>query len=255
MASILLEIVEHKRSEIEERKAAVSQATLERGLEPGDGSFLRALHGEGLKLITEIKPSSPSAGVLRESINIDAVLSSYNRYADAISVLTDKKYFNGSLDLLKEVVSKSPCPVLCKDFLLDDYQVYEARKAGAQAVLLIVKILDDKQLLSLHRTTLSLGMTPVVEVQTEEELKRALVVSPQLLLINNRDLMTFEINLETTRRLVPQIPVPIVPVSASGVQSRADIENLLPCCRRFLIGSTLMQADDLDAKLAELRGE
>lgn len=252
MPSVLPEIIAHKRVEVAERKAAVSQALLEREIEPGDGSFLRALQGTGLKLVTEIKPSSPSSGVLRAQVDIDTVLDSYNRYASGISVLTDKKYFNGSMELLSEVVRKSPHPVLCKDFILDSYQVYEARKSGAQAMLLIVKILEDNQLAQLHETIRNVGMTPVIEVQSEEEVERALKLSPEILVINNRDLMTFDIDLETTKRLVPKIPAHVITISASGVQDRSDIESLLPFCSRFLIGSALMKSHYLEAKLKEL---
>jgi indole-3-glycerol phosphate synthase len=255
MPGILLEIVEHKRIEVEQRKSALPQSHLEKMIEPADGRFQRALAEPGLKLITEIKPSSPSAGVLKEKVDIDAVLAAYNPYASAISVLTDKKYFNGSLDLMSEVVAKSLRPVLCKDFLLDAYQVCEARLAGAQAVLLIVKILEQAELHRLHEAALNLGMTPVVEVQTEEELELALELSPQVVLINNRDLTTFEIDLATTEKLAPLLPPSVAGVSASGIQSRAHIERLLPYCRRFLIGSSLMQAEDLESKLKEMTGQ
>lgn len=255
MPGILDEIVENKRAEIAKRKTLHSRSALTANLQTGDGSFLSALSSPGLKLITEVKPSSPSAGILREHVNIDEVLSSYNRYACAISVLTDKKYFNGSLELLGQIAKQSPHPVLCKDFIIDTYQVYEAREFGAQAVLLIAKILSDDQLQDLHRVTTELKMTAVVEVQTEDELSRALAVSPQVLLINNRNLTTFEIDLETTRRLTPLIPPSAIAVSASGIQTRQDINTLLTCCTRFLIGSTLMQSSDIDAKLRELSGQ
>jgi indole-3-glycerol phosphate synthase len=252
MPDILLEIVENKRSEIARRKALLSQDALASGLPAGNASFHLALDSLGLKLITELKPASPSAGVLRSEVNLDEVLASYNRYASAISVLTDKRYFNGSLELLSKVANNSPHPVLCKDFVLEPYQILEARKYGAQAVLLIVKILADEELQELHQLIVKLGMTPVVEVQTEEELSRALKLSPQVLLINNRNLNTFEIDLDTTRRLAPLIPPPAIAVSASGIQNRQDIEKLLPYCNRFLIGSALMQSKNLDSTLKEL---
>ncbi len=255
MPGILDEIVDNKRAEIAERKTLRSQSAFTANLQAGDGSFLSSLSSPGLKLITEVKPSSPSAGTLREHVNIDEVLSSYNRYASAISVLTDKKYFGGSLELLGQIAKQSPHPVLCKDFIIDACQVYEARAFGAQAVLLIAKILSDDQLKELHNVTTELKMTAVVEVQTEDELSRALVVSPQVLLINNRNLTTFEIDLETTRRLTPHIPPSAIAVSASGIRDRQDIKSLLPCCTRFLIGSTLMRSSDIDSKLRELCGK
>lgn len=205
-----------------------------------------------VKLITEIKPASPTAGVLKADFELAPILEVYNTYASAISVLTDEKFFNGSLALLSQVVAQSPHPVLCKDFILDPYQVYEARCAGADAVLLIVKILEKKQLAHLHALIEDLGMTPVVEIQNEAELELALTVHPKVLLINNRDLSTFEISLETTQRLAPKIPKDIVVISASGIQTRHDIDTLLPVASCFLIGSALMQAPDLARKLQEL---
>ncbi len=253
MRAALPEIVANKRKEIEEKMRSAVLLP-ENGVTNGDGSFYRALEGADLKLIAEIKPSSPSAGVLRAGIDVDQILSSYNSYASAISVLTDKQYFGGSIELLSYVSANSPRPTLCKDFILDRSQVYEARRAGAQAVLLIVKILEDQQLQELHTAITELGMTPVVEVQTVDEVGRALAVSPKVVLINNRDLTTFEIDLGTTERLIPLMPKGVTPVSASGIQNRCDIERLQAVCTRFLVGSTLMQAADLEGKLRELIG-
>src|SRR5262249_1830802 len=145
MRAALPEIVANKRKEIEEKKRTGAVLS-DNGIAGGDGSFYRALQGAELKLITEIKPSSPSAGVLRANVDVDQILASYNVYAAAISVLTDKQYFGGSIELLSHVSANSPRPTLCKDFILDRLQVQEARRAGAQAVLLIVKILEDPQL-------------------------------------------------------------------------------------------------------------
>lgn len=239
MPTVLSEIVANKRREVAERRRLRPEP--ERPVARADGAFLNALHGDGVKLIAEIKPSSPSAGVIAPKLDLAATLDAYDRYAAAISVLTDEKYFGGSLQLLAETSRRASRPTLCKDFILDPLQVVEARAAGAQAVLLIVKILDDDDLAALHQEIISLGMTPLVEIQNEAELARALRLQPQATLINNRDLETFEISFETTRRLAPQVPPGIVTVSASGVQSRADIEALLPYCSRFLVGTSLMK--------------
>lgn len=254
MPAVLPEIVAHKLREIEDIKRSMRRREAA-DITYGDGSFERALSGDELKLIAEIKPSSPSAGTLRASIDPDNILRSYNSHADAVSVLTDRKYFGGSIELLSYVSSHSFRPTLCKDFVLDACQVRQARSAGAQAVLLIAKILDDPQLAQLHSAILELGMAPVVEVQTAEEVRRALAVSPRVMLINNRDLTSFEIDLSTTERLVPLIPADVITISASGIQSRSDIERLLPCCTKFLVGSSLMQSDDIEGKLRELTGK
>jgi indole-3-glycerol phosphate synthase / phosphoribosylanthranilate isomerase len=252
--SVLAEIIAHKREEIDERKRATSIAELEKSIEPGSGTFLKSLTGGGLRLITEVKPSSPSEGVLKNRPDIKTILTSYNNYASAISVLTDMRYFGGSIGLLKDVVHYTRLPVLCKDFVIDPFQIYEARLNGAQAILLIVKALEDNQLARLHSITLELGMTPVVEVQTEQELKRALDITPQVILINNRNLDNLKIDLATTEKLAPQIPDYVLTVSASGIEERNDIDRLLAHTSRFLIGSVLMKAPDLEAKLKELTG-
>jgi len=255
--SRLDEIVENKMQEVAARKKLRSTNQLQKAAAAVDGRFLQALHAStnsGVNLITEIKPKSPSAGVLKEHLSLEIVLQSYNKYACAISVLTDEKYFGGSLDLLAEVSAGSLVPTLCKDFIIDAHQCFEARLHGAEAALLIVKILEPQQLSELHAIIAQLGMVPVVEVQTEQELETALTVNPQVILINNRNLTTFDVDLATTERLAPQVPPSAVTVSASGIESRADIERLLGVCNSFLIGTSLMRAHNLDEKLAELAG-
>ncbi len=253
--SVLAEIIAHKYEEVAVRKSSTTIAEMERAVQPGSGDFLKSLTGDGLRLITEIKPASPSAGVLKKQPDIKVILNAYNKYAAAISVLTDMRYFGGSLNLLADVVHYTRRPVLCKDFIIDVFQIYEARLKGAEATLLIVKALDDDQLAKLHSITLELGMTPVVEIQNEDELKRALDVTPQVLLINNRNLDNLKIDLSTTEKLAPLIPDWINTVSASGIENRQDIERLLPYCSRFLVGSALMKSDDIEAKLKELTGK
>ena len=252
MPAILTEIVANKKEELKIRKSKAPLSGIEKLVTAGNGSFASALRGNDLKLICELKPKSPSAGVLQASPDIGKILSQYNKYASAISVLTDEKYFGGSLQLLTEVVNQSKRPVLCKDFIVDIYQCFEARQAGAQAVLLIVKILEDQLLSDLHQTIVSLGMTAVVEVQNKSELDRALRLMPEVILINNRNLETFDIEFGTTIELAPQIPDNIIRIAASGVSEKSDIERLIHCCPNFLVGSSLMSAPDLGTKLEEL---
>ena len=254
MPSRLTEIVENKKVEVEARKAKHSLKSIAAKVKPVDGNFARVLRAEGTNLICELKPKSPSAGVLKAEFNVFDILPHYEEAAAAISVLTDHKYFGGSLELLAEVAAATPLPTLCKDYFIDTYQCYEARAAGAQAVLLIVKILTDELMANIHAKTIELGMTPVVEVQNLEELKRALALSPQVILINNRNLDTFEVSLKTTAALAPHIPDNVLKVSASGISDRIEIESLLPYCRNFLIGSSLMTASNLASKLSQLKG-
>lgn len=247
------EIVDNAFRVVAERKQKVSLNTLERKATRAAGRFLPAIRDRSkISLIAEIKPKSPSAGILRSSFNLDSVLAAYNKYASAISVLTDEKYFGGSLDLLQDVSRSSPLPTLCKDFIVETYQCFEARTYGAEAVLLIVKVLAPSQLATLHATIVSLGMTPIVEVQTEREMDLALAVKPSVILINNRNLNTFETDLKTTSRLAVNIPGDIVVISASGIESPAHIEMLSPYASAFLVGSSLMRAANPEDKLEEL---
>lgn len=254
MNNTLAEIVANKKTEIESRKSALEPAALREMTVNAKGNFITALKEPGINLITEIKPKSPSAGDLRTDFDPAQISLVYARYAAAISVLTDSKYFGGSLDLLQKVATTVDIPVLCKDFFLDPYQVFEARKAGAEAILLIVKILDDEQLLTLHSCAQNLKMAAVVEIQNEEELQRAMAINAQVILINNRDLGTFETDLGTTARLAGMISDDVVVISASGIEARSDIDYLQQYAHNFLIGSSLMRAPDLEAKLKELKG-
>lgn len=249
MPITLPDIVAQKRAEL---AACPPVVLLPEKLPLAAKRFELALRDEALKLITEIKPASPSAGTLKATLDLPNILESYNRYAAAISVLTDRTFFKGSYELLSEVVRNSPLPVLCKDFILTSGQVYQARLAGAEAVLLMVKILTDAELLMLQTCIQELGMTPVVEIQNEEELDRAMKLNPSVLLINNRNLETFEISLGTTRTLAPRIPKTVITISASGIQNRSEIDALLPYCSRFLIGTALMQAGNLSDMLGQL---
>ncbi len=290
MSGFLTEIVAHKMQEVSRSKAQLPLRKLEGTIAPGKRLFKEAIAGNGVKLITEIKPASPSLGVLRADLlnlldkssddgacntlsslgandaciefqtpenggidnAIKDLLSVYNRYASAISVLTDRKYFSGSLALLSQVVALSPHPVLCKDFIIDPYQVFTARAAGAEAVLLIVKILEKDQLMQLHQLICQLGMTPVVEIHNKAELEQSVALKPEVLLINNRDLDTFIISLDTTREIAPCVPAGITTITASGITCREDLVRLLPFCNRFLIGSALMKSQDLEQTLRGL---
>ncbi len=248
---VLDRIMAHKAEEVAASKRARPLHSFEQDLKPALPGRLEAAfsppanpdpnRSNAPPLMLEIKPSSPSAGVLAEQLDLAPLLTLYQRYGAAISVLTDERYFGGSLDLLSRVTQQVSVPVLRKDFILDPYQVFEARQAGADAVLLIVKALSDSQLQELTATIRHWGMTPLIEIQDETELERALTVEPSILLINNRDLQTLAMDMSTTCRLAPLIPPGILRVSASGIENRSDIEQLQPYCDGFLIGSLLMR--------------
>lgn len=254
MKSVLREIVEHKRQELSARERSCPLKDFENSIKPGSHLFLQAFknrQSHAANIIAEVKPKSPSMGATGKPLDLEQVIATYNQHASAISVLTDEKYFGGNIELLRQVKALTNLPVLCKDFIISTYQILEARAAEADAVLLIVKALDDETLSKLYKLCSLHGMTAVVEVQNEEEIERALKIKPELLLVNNRNLDTLDTDLATCEKLMPIIPDSIVKVAASGIERAEDIKRLLPYCRNFLIGSSLMKSDNPQAKLKE----
>lgn len=211
----------------------------------------------GLKLIAELKQASPSQGRLRERFDPAEIARIYaEEGAAAISVLTEERFFRGSLDYLGQVRAVVNCPLLRKDFLLDEYQIYEARAFDADAVLLIAAILDDGRLKDFQSLAFDLGMDSLVEVHTEAEVDRALRAGARLIGINNRDLATFKTDLETTVRLIRGIPDDRFVVSESGISQRKDIDRLMEAeVDAVLIGETFMKSTDVRAKVRELLGK
>jgi indole-3-glycerol phosphate synthase len=251
-------IVRHKRAELEERRSAVPQATLEarcRALPPPRDleQALRPRAG-GVRLIAEVKKASPSRGVLTEVLDPVGLARQYARHgADAISVLTDAKYFQGSLEALTTIRGSVDVPLLRKDFTLDEYQLWEARAAGADAVLLIVAILEPAQLRALLRSAAGLGLAALVECHTAAEVAAALGAGARLVGINNRDLHTFDTRLETTLELRPLIPPGPIVVSESGFFTGADVRRVVAAgVHAVLVGEALVRAPDVGAKIAEL---
>ncbi|MBE2198075.1 MAG: indole-3-glycerol phosphate synthase TrpC [Anaerolinea sp.] len=257
--SILDEIFAHKRIEVAARRQRIPLAEMRRLAETAapPQNFLVALHQSQAQpaLIAEVKKASPSKGLLAPHFNHLALAQSYrDNGAAAISILTDERYFQGHLDYLRDIAAleKRP-PLLRKDFLADPYQLYEARAAGADAILLIAASLDAPQLRDLHALAGELGMTPLVEVHNEAELEVALTCDPVLLGVNNRDLHTFTVSLETTRRLRPFIPPAITVVAESGIHTPADVAALRGMgVHAMLIGEALVTAADTGAKVREL---
>jgi indole-3-glycerol phosphate synthase/phosphoribosylanthranilate isomerase len=247
MTTILDEIVAHKRKEL---ALWQNETSIDYWLDvvkpkPQDDAF-RFEHAlreakNGLHLIGELKPKSPSAGVLQETPDVPKIIGAYNQTCSAISVLTDAHYFGGGFDLLENVKTLTSKPVLCKDFIIDIYQVLLAVASGADAVLLIMKCLDDFEYISLFEAIRSYGLTPVVEVQNEEELKRACLPHPSVILINNRNLSTFEIDKTTTHHLAPHCPKESLVISASGFSSLEDAAEFEGIADAVLIGTALMQ--------------
>jgi indole-3-glycerol phosphate synthase / phosphoribosylanthranilate isomerase len=260
MSAILDKIVAEVREEMNLPHYATQLAQYEELLRSFTGEahdlFRHFSNPSGEHFIFEIKPKSPSLGpLLRSDFDINHVVRLYATYGVGISVLTNTAHFGGSFELLHHVNELVRVPTLCKDFILNRLQLVKARLAGAKWVLLIIKILSDEELSDLAYQARELGMVPLIEIQNETELARALgIAQPQMILINNRNLSTFEIDFQTTHRLAPLIPSDIICISASGIRSRQDIEDLLPVCQNFLVGSHLMQAPCLESELIELCG-
>ncbi len=225
---------------------------------PGPRDFLAALSaGPPIRLIAEVKKASPSKGVIREDFDPVAIAGIYQQHgASCLSVLTDRQYFQGSLDYLRDVRAAINLPVLRKDFVIDPYQVVEARVAGADAVLLIAECLDDELLDRLHRAILDLGMTPLVELYEPANLARVMTIGARLIGINNRDLRTFHTDLEHTMRLRREIPSDRTVVGESGIRTRQDVERLEAAgVQAMLVGETLMAHPDIGHAVDTLLGK
>jgi len=256
---ILQKILQRKVEEIVERSSRLDIRTLSRQIEnlPPRGFLARleeTVQSERAAVIAEIKKASPSKGLLRDPFLPADIARSYARHgATCLSVLTDRNFFQGSEAYLKEARAACELPVLCKDFIIDPYQVYEARVIGADCILLIVAALGDAMLKDLADLALHLEMDVLVEVHDAEELERALALGLPLLGINNRDLRTFTTRLETTLNLLKNIPSDRLVVSESGIHTPADVALLRDHgVHAFLVGEAFMRAADPGEKLAEL---
>jgi indole-3-glycerol phosphate synthase len=257
MSTILDKIVATKRDEIAAAKATTPEADLRAALAdaPPIRDFFTALaNANGIALIAEIKKASPSAGVIREDFDPVAIAQIYaNHGASCLSVLTDVPYFQGSLDYLRRVRAAVDVPLLRKDFILDSYQLLEARTAGADAVLLIAECLEDCDLRKLHNEALELDMTPLVELYEPENVARVLDAGATLIGVNNRDLRTFEVDLQHTIRLRHEIPDDCLLVGESGIRTAADVQLLQDAgVDAILVGESLMRQPDIGAAVDEL---
>jgi indole-3-glycerol phosphate synthase len=261
MSTILDSIVAYKWGEIAAARARVPEALLERQLAgaPAPRDFRAALErGPAVQVIAEVKKASPSAGLIRADFDLVAIARTYERHGAAcISVLTDEPSFQGHLDYLKAIREAVGIPVLRKDFILDHYQLLQARAVGADAVLLIAEILPGPSLSGLLAQTHELGMQALVELHDHDNLSRVLDSGARLVGINNRDLRTFTTRLEHTLELADRLPPDVCLVSESGIRSRADLDRLGAAgVRAVLVAETLMRAPDIGAKLtALLHGE
>jgi indole-3-glycerol phosphate synthase len=256
---VLDEIVAHKRAELVGHKAGRPLAALTaacRALDPARDfeAALRPGEGDRVRLIAEVKRGSPSRGLFRADLDPVAQARVYaGAGAAAVSVLTDGKYFHGSLDDLVAVRAAVSAPLLRKEFIVDEYQLWEARAAGADAALLIVAALDDAALADLLSAAKGIGLAALVEVHTPAELDRALRVDAPVIGVNNRDLQTLRTSLEPSLALLPHVPPGRLAVSESGLASGADVAAVVAAgAHAVLVGETLLRADDVAAKVREL---
>lgn len=259
--SILAKIIENKKEELQEVKSATPLSDLKNSIKEPENSrsFKEAIRREAegpLKLIAELKKASPSKGLIRENFNLSKTVSIYDKKdVAAISVLTEEKFFSGSLSYLGQARKKTEKPLLRKDFIFDEYQVYEARANMADALLLIVAALDSSQLNDLYGLAKDLSLDCLVEVHNWKELDRALFSGAEIIGINNRNLQNLEISLNVTLDLLKDIPDDRIIVSESGISTRADVELIGSTkADAILVGTTIMKSDSIGAKIDELMG-
>ncbi len=246
----LTEILQQKRRAIQAlqpRRGALQNVALDRNEFRSFANALQGGAGRTLALIAEVKRASPSAGLIAENFDPVAIARNYEAAgADAVSVLTDEPFFQGHLDHLRAVRAAVDLPILRKDFILDDVQIFEASAAGADAILLIVAALEQDELVRLHDVATACQLDVLVEVHTLEELDRALETDAQIIGINNRNLATFKVDLAVTETLSEQVPPGIVLVSESGIRTAGDSRRLRACgADAILVGEALMRSDDV----------
>ena len=262
---ILDKIVKNKIQEVKRRKVEEPVVGLKGRIDNSDKprDFVSGISKHGkeiisqMNLIAEIKKASPSAGVIREDFSVEKIAEAYKiAKVDAVSVLTDKKFFQGDIKYLNIVKNIVSVPILRKDFIVDEYQIYESRAYGADAILLIVRLLDRSQLADYLAMTKELGMAALVEIHSEKELEQALYCNAEIIGINNRDLDTLETNIETSFRIMKESPEDKIIVSESGIKTKNDVKKLYKYgIRVILVGETLMRKNNIGSEIQKLIGE
>ena len=248
MANVLEKIVAYKRIELVEKEQNLPLELFKDSLTPSTKSFYAALNKENAGYILECKKASPSKGLIRPTFDLDEILDAYLEVAACLSVLTDEKYFQGTYEYLSYVTSKVDIPVLNKDFFVNEYQIYLARYYQADAVLLMLSVLDDETYTRLHKVADSLALDVLTEVSNAEEAERAVHLGAKIIGINNRNLRDLSTDLGATERLVPllkELGHTGLMISESGIYTRADIARLAPLVDGFLVGSALMGQPNL----------
>ena len=244
---ILDRIVEKKKMRLKELNLDIKLLKQKAKMKKSKPSFIKALKKEGLSIIGEVKRASPSKGLIKENFDPLELAMEYENCVDAVSVLTEEDFFLGNPEYLKKITSEVKIPALRKDFIIDEVQIYEAKILGASAILLITAILDEKRLEKFIDIARKLGMDALVEVHTKEEVETAIIAGAEVIGINNRDLKTFNVDLNTTIELAKLIPKDRVIVSESGIKGELDIKKLITAeIDGVLIGEVFMRCDDID---------
>jgi indole-3-glycerol phosphate synthase len=248
---ILDKIVEDKKLRLPEHKARVSEQEMrslaeeKRKVQFSEHTFYENLKKPGISIIGEFKKASPSLGNIKSKINLMERIGEYNASVDAISCLTEEDHFCGNVDYLRQIREKSPLPILRKDFMIDEYQFYEAKVIGADAVLLITAILDDVQMHDFYQLARELNLDVLVETHDEAEVERALKIDPRIIGVNNRNLKDFSISLDNTKRLRRYVPQDKVFIAESGIMDDQDVAFLKEVgVDGFLIGRAFMEAEN-----------
>ncbi len=256
--NILNKIVETKKRELIERKKSISVETFQNGLAKSERSFFDALNNNQSDFIFECKKASPSKGLIRKDFNLGEILEVYKDYASAISVLTDFPFFQGSFSYLTQASQTVKQPILCKDFFIDPYQVYEARHYGADAILLMLSVLDNEKYKELSKVAKQLNLDVLTEVHDTEEMQRAIQLGAKIIGVNNRNLKDLSIDIKTTEILINQLPEKIknnpniLFISESGINNHQQVKQLAPKVNGFLIGSSIMSKDNIRQQCKEL---
>jgi indole-3-glycerol phosphate synthase/phosphoribosylanthranilate isomerase len=243
---VLDDIIDRKRADVAEREARVPYGALLDRAVPATRGFGKTLRAPGNRFILECKRASPSAGVIRSNFDIAEIARAYSGLADAVSVLTDEPFFGGSFEHLDSAREMLDVPILCKDFVIGPYQVREARVHGADAVLLMLSVLDDGAYIECAGEASRLGMDVLTEAHSEAELKRAISLGAGIIGINNRNLKTLEVDLSVTKRLASAVPRDRVIVCESGISSHGDVVEMSGCVNAFLVGGLLMKSSRTD---------
>ncbi|WP_299002265.1 bifunctional indole-3-glycerol-phosphate synthase TrpC/phosphoribosylanthranilate isomerase TrpF [uncultured Shewanella sp.] len=244
MSNVLTKIVDTKVAHIAALKQRFPEATLSPKI--SDRSLYDALSAPNAGFILECKKASPSKGLIRDDFNLEAISDVYTRYAAGISVLTDEQFFQGNMDFIPRVRARVTQPVLCKDFFVDAYQIKLAAHQGADAILLMLSVLNDKQYQDLAIEAKRYQLDVLTEVSNEEELERAIQLNAPIIGINNRNLRDLSTDLNVTEKLAPRIPTDRLVISESGIYTHAQVKRLAPLVNGFLVGSSLMAQEDID---------